>query len=197
MNGLESIFDLTVRESVRRAGGDPSAVRIVAVPFEDQVAALRQGRIDAVSTIEPFAGRLTSDGFRSIGNPSTAALGPRSTAAVLMGSGEFVDRNPDVMRRFLRAWQEATVYANDHPDEVRQTIVETTGAPPQVIANLPLPWYVSGIDRRSAELIARLLVDYDRIDAVPPLEAFTWSESPDAVDLTTPPRALDGLGVVT
>ncbi|WP_158603534.1 ABC transporter substrate-binding protein [Micromonospora radicis] len=190
VNGLESFFDLTVLEAVRRAGGDPTQVRIVAIPFEDQVAALRQGRVDAVSTLEPFAGQLLTGGFRSIGNPATSALGPRSVPSILMGSQRFVDRNPEVMRRFVRAWGEVTAYANDNPAQVRQTIVRTTGAPPEAVAELPLPWYVSGIDRRSAALVARLMVDFGRIDAAPPLDTFTWSEAPDAHDLGTPPRGL-------
>ncbi|MFD4675989.1 ABC transporter substrate-binding protein [Lentzea sp. NPDC058450] len=191
VNGLKSLFDLTVTEAVRKEGGDPAAVRIIAVPFEDQLTALRQGRVDAISTIEPFAGQLLAGGFRSIGNPSTAALGPRSVAAVLMASRDFVQRNPDVMRRFTEAWAEATRYANDHPDEVRQTIASTTGAPAETVARLPLPWYVSGVDRRSAQLITKLMVDQGRLESEPALTDYTWAEAPDATDLTTPPRGLE------
>jgi NitT/TauT family transport system substrate-binding protein len=187
VNGLESIFDLTVFEAVQQAGGDPAAVEVVAIPFEDQVAALRQGRVDAISTVQPFAGQLLSDGFRSIGNPAAAALGPRSVTGVLTASQQFVEQNPEVVGRFLRAWEEATRYANEHPDEVRQTIQETTGAPPEAVARLPLPWYVSGVDRRSAQLVAELMVEHGRIDPAPPLDAFTWSQAPDATDLTAPP----------
>lgn len=187
VNGLESIFDLTVFEAVQQAGGDPAAVEVIAIPFEDQVAALRQGRVDAIATVQPFAGQLLVDGFRSIGNPAAAALGPRSVAGVLMASQQFVEQNPDALGRFVRAWEEATRYANEHPDEIRQTIQETTGAPPEAVARLPLPWYVSGVDRRSAELVAALMVEHGRIESAPALDAFTWSQAPDATDLTTPP----------
>ncbi|WP_461000268.1 ABC transporter substrate-binding protein [Streptomonospora sediminis] len=194
VNGLESFFDLTLLEAVRRAGGDPDAVDILQVPFEDQAGALRQGRVDAVSTVEPFAGQLLADGFRSVGNPATAALGPRSVPSVLMGSREFVAQNPGVMRRFQRAWGEATEYANDHPGQVRRTIAETTGTPPEAVAELPLPWFVSGIDRPSARLIARLMADYGWLEAAPALEEFTWPQAPDATGLTTPPRGLEVSG---
>jgi hypothetical protein len=73
------------------------------------------------------------------------------------------------------------------PDEIRQTIQESTGAPPEAVAQLPLPWYVSGVDRRSAELVAALMVEHGRIEAAPALDVFTWSQAPDATDLTTPP----------
>lgn len=195
VNASESIFDLALRQAVRQAGGDPASVNIIAVPFEDQGAALRQGRIDAVSTIEPFAGQLTTDGFRSIGDPNAAALGPRSTAAVMFSSSQFVDENPDVMRRFIQAFSEATQYANDNPEEVRRTIVALTGAPPAAIADLPLPWYVSGVDRRSAGLIAQLMVEQGRLRPPPPaLDQFTWTGAPDATDLVNPPRGLQVSG---
>ncbi|QYL22090.1 ABC transporter substrate-binding protein [Mycolicibacterium diernhoferi] len=194
VNGLRSFFDLTVLESVRRSGGDPDRVSVVAVPFEDQVAALRQGRVDAVSTLEPFAGQLLRSGFRTLGNPATTALGPRSVATVLMGSKEFVDRNPEVMHRFLAALQEATEYANNHPAEVRQTISDTTGAPPETVAALPVPWFITGIERRAAALTTRLMVDYGRIDSAPEVDDFTWSQSPDATDVANPPRDLQVTG---
>ena len=194
VNGLRSFFDLTVLESVRQSGGDPDSVAVVAVPFEDQVAALRQGRIDAVSTLEPFAGQLLRSGFRSIGNPAATALGPRSVATVLMGAKEFIDRNPDVMHRFLQALREATEYANSHPAQVRQTISETTGAPPEAIAALPVPWFITGIERRAAALTTQLMVDYGRIDNAPAVDEFTWSESPDAADIATPPLDLHVTG---
>lgn len=194
VNGVRSFFDLTVLESVRQSGGDPDMVSVVAVPFEDQVAALRQGRIDAVSTLEPFAGQLLRSGFRSVGNPAATALGPRSVATVLMGSKEFTDSNPDVMRRFITALQEATEYANSHPAEVRRTISETTGAPPEAIAQLPVPWFITGIERRAAELTTQLMVDYGRIESAPAVDDFTWSESPNATDIVTPPRDLQVTG---
>ena len=194
VNGLRSFFDLTVLESVRRSGGDPDLVSVVAVPFEDQVAALRQGRVDAVSTLEPFAGQLLRSGFRAVGNPATTALGPRSVATVLMGAKEFVDRNPALMRRFIQALREATDYANTHPAEVRRTISETTGAPPEAVAQLPVPWFITGIERRAAELTTTLMVDHGRIDEAPAVDEFTWPESPDASDLHVPPLDLQVTG---
>jgi NitT/TauT family transport system substrate-binding protein len=190
VNALESIFDLSVLEAVRAAGGDPAAVELVAVPMEDQVAALRQGRVDAVNTVQPFAGRLVADGFRSVGNPVTEALGPRSVSGVLTASQQFVEQNPDAVGRFVRAWDEATRYANEHPEEIRATIAELTGAPPEAVARLPLPWYVSGVDRRSAEAVTRLMVEHGRLETAPALDAFVWAQAPEATGLTTPPQHL-------
>ncbi|WP_280402372.1 ABC transporter substrate-binding protein [Nocardia carnea] len=189
VNGLRSFFDLTVLEAVRLDGGDPERVSVVAIPFEDQVAALRQGRVDAISTLQPFAGVLTRDGFRSVGNPAAAALGPHSVTTVLMGAGEFVEANPDVVRRFLTALAEAGRYANEHPDEVRRTIIETTGAPAEAIAQMPVPWYITGIQRPAAERTVDLMARYGRIDDRLPLGEFVWAGSPDAT-LTEPPRDL-------
>jgi NitT/TauT family transport system substrate-binding protein len=190
VNGLESFWDLEVKEAVRRAGGDPDEVEMVAVPFPDQVAAIKQGRVDAVSTFQPFSGQLLADGHRSIGDPAAAALGPRSVGSVMMASKQYIDENPDVMKRLVAAWEEAVEYANSHPDEVRATLAETTGAPPEAVANLQLPWYVSGVDRKSAEAFTRLMVRHGMLEEAPPVDDFVWPEAPDA-DLATPPQGLE------
>jgi NitT/TauT family transport system substrate-binding protein len=190
VNGLESFWDLEVREAVGKAGGDPSRVEMVAVPFPDQVAALKQGRVDAVSTFQPFSGQLLADGHRSIGDPAAEALGPQSIGSVIMASNQYIDENPDAMKRFVAALEEAVAYANDHPEEVRATISETTGAPAEAVANLQLPWYVSGVDRKSAEAFTRLMVKHGLLESAPAVDEIVWPEAPDA-DLTTPPRGLE------
>jgi len=54
VNTLKNIGDTTVRASVRKAGGDPKAVRFVELAFPDMLAALQAGRVDAIWEVEPF-----------------------------------------------------------------------------------------------------------------------------------------------
>jgi NitT/TauT family transport system substrate-binding protein len=189
VNGLKSFWDLEVSEAVSKAGGDPKGVQFVAVPFSDQVAALKQGRVDAVTTLQPFANQLVAAGYRSIGDPAAAALGPRSVGSVIMASKKFLDEHPDVIKRFLAAWAEVVQYANDHPDEVRATISATTGAPAAAVASTPLPWYVSGVDRKSAQAFATLMVKHGLIRKAPPVDDFVWRQAP-AANLSTPPKGI-------
>ena len=53
VNTQKNIGDTTVRESVRKDGGDPSNIKFVEMPFANMPAALEKGDIDAAWVVEP------------------------------------------------------------------------------------------------------------------------------------------------
>ncbi|WP_432989834.1 ABC transporter substrate-binding protein [Dactylosporangium sp. CA-233914] len=187
--GLNTHWSLQVMESVRKAGGDPTKVKLLAVPLPNQVATLQQGKVDAVNTLQPFIGQLQQAGFKSLGDPAAIALGPHSIVSVLMASKQYTKEHSAVMSRFLDAWAEAEAYANSHPDEVRAQIVAKTGTPAEVVRNLPLPWYASGVSRDSTTKIMELMVRYGSLDKSLPIDDVVWSTAPNA-DLSTPPPGI-------
>ena len=65
---------------VRKAGGDPTGVKFVELPFPDMPAALEEGRVDAVWVVEPFVTIAKDQGARII-------------------ASNFVDTSPDTADR--------------------------------------------------------------------------------------------------
>ncbi|MFC0532346.1 ABC transporter substrate-binding protein [Phytohabitans kaempferiae] len=189
VNSLTGFWALEVKEAVTKAGGDPAKVQMLAVDLPNQVATLQQGRVDAVSTLQPFVAQLQQAGYRSLGDPAAIALGPHSVGSTIMAAKSFTAENPDTMRTFLRAWEEAVVYANAHPDEVRVVIEQSTRTSADVVRKLPLPWYVSGVSRSSVEKFMDLMVRYGDLDASLPIDQVVWSEAAEA-DLSTPPPGI-------
>ncbi|WP_345396007.1 ABC transporter substrate-binding protein [Nonomuraea salmonea] len=66
VNQLKNIGDTTVRASVRKAGGDPSGIEFVELPFPDAPAALQGDRVDAIWVVEPFVSQAISQGARPV-----------------------------------------------------------------------------------------------------------------------------------
>ena len=62
VNTLKNIGDTTVRESVRKAGGDPSKVKFVEMPFDQMPAALAGGQMDAAWVVEPALATVKAPG---------------------------------------------------------------------------------------------------------------------------------------
>ena len=62
VNTLKNIGDTTVRESVRKAGGDPSKIKFVEMPFPDMPAALDDGQVDAAWVVEPSLSAIAGAG---------------------------------------------------------------------------------------------------------------------------------------
>ena len=169
-NTLQNIVDTSVRASVRTAGGDPSKVKFVALPFPEQPAALANGQVDAVFVVEPFQQAVLADGGRKIASSYVDAAKDLTVAAYFT-SQQLQAENPDLVKRFTEAMQESLSYADSHPDEARQIIGTYTKIAPEVIEKVTLPKWPSEINRDSLETMADLAVEDGLLKEAPDLNA--------------------------
>ncbi|MFB9468903.1 ABC transporter substrate-binding protein [Nonomuraea salmonea] len=152
VNQLKNIGDTTVRASVRKAGGDPSGIEFVELPFPDAPAALQGDRVDAIWVVEPFVSQAISQGARPVAwNFADAA--PDLTVAMYFTTGR---TDADLTRRFTAAMRRSLEYADGHPDEVREVLKTYTKIAPEVIAQIKLPKWPVEVNRASVQTIADL-----------------------------------------
>ncbi|MBX6167967.1 MAG: ABC transporter substrate-binding protein [Thermobispora bispora] len=150
VNQLRNIGDTTIRAAVRKAGGDPSQIKFVELPFPDAPAALQNGRVDAIWVVEPFVTQAISQGARPIAwNYAEAA--PNLTVALYFTSSK---TDPDLVRRFTAAMNESLTYAQQHPDEAREILKTYTKIDPELIAKITLPNWPTEVNRESLQQLA-------------------------------------------
>lgn len=167
-NSLQSNWEVEVRETVAKDGGDPSLVNMVAVPFADQAAAIRQGRIDAIVTVQPFASQLLGEGYVSLGDPMTIALdNPEGSSGYMMAAQKFLDDNLGFLEKWQAAVDEASEFANENPDLTRQAIAEKTGVSLDVLEAAPLPLFSGKLDPEGVQAWSDLFAKYGIVDAAP------------------------------
>jgi NitT/TauT family transport system substrate-binding protein len=155
-NTLKNIVDTSVKAVVKKAGGDPTKVSFVELPFPEMGAALQANRVDAIFVVEPFLSAAKAQGGRMIG--SYADVDPNLVVALYFTSAQFATSNPDLVRRFTEAMQESLAYADSHPDEVRAIIGTYTQITPEVRAAMTLPKWPSDINRQAVQSLADLAV---------------------------------------
>ncbi|MFJ2262907.1 ABC transporter substrate-binding protein [Streptomyces sp. NPDC087844] len=155
VNTLQNIGDTTVRESVRAAGGDPSEVEFVEIPFDQMPAALDDGRVDAAWMGEPAMTIAKAQGARVVASPF-AETDPKLTVATYFTSAELVKEDPGLVKKFTEAMTESLQYATDHPDEARQVLTTYTRIDGDVLAKLTLPGWPPDVDMASLEKLASL-----------------------------------------
>ncbi|MFH8463054.1 ABC transporter substrate-binding protein [Streptomyces sp. NPDC017991] len=155
VNTLQNIGDTTVRESVRAAGGDPSEVEFVEIPFDQMPAALEEGRVDAAWMGEPAMTIAKAQGARVVASPF-AETDPKLTVATYFTSAELVKEDPGLVKKFTEAMTESLRYATDHPDEARQVLTTYTRIDGDVLAKLTLPGWPPDVDMASLEKLAAL-----------------------------------------
>ncbi|MFE4060087.1 ABC transporter substrate-binding protein [Streptomyces sp. NPDC059096] len=155
INTLKNIGDTSVRESVRKAGGDPAEVDFVELPFDQMPAALAGGRVDAALVVEPALATVKSQGGTVIAS-SYADVSPDLTVAMYFTSTRYAQQNPETVRKFQEATAESLEYASAHPDEVRRILTTYTKISEALLRDMNLPRWPTRPDRASIEALAKL-----------------------------------------
>ncbi|MFC4065306.1 ABC transporter substrate-binding protein [Actinoplanes subglobosus] len=167
-NTLKNIVETSVRESVRKDGGDAAAVKFTELAFPDQVPALLSGSVDAIFVVEPFQQAAVAAGARKIASSYVDAA-PDLTVAMYFTSQQLVAGDPDLVARFTAAMKKSLAYADAHPDEVRNALGTYTKITPEVRAALVLPKWPAEINKASVDTLAGLAVTDGLLTAKPDL----------------------------
>jgi NitT/TauT family transport system substrate-binding protein len=129
VNTLNGMGGLTIREAVRKDGGDPDAVKFVEMPFPDMPAALGAGNVDAVWVPEPFLTTLVTAGDTVVSYSSKESV-PGHPTQLFFTSGQLVESDPQLVKDFTAAVEETLEFADANPDAVKAQV-------PQVLPQLP------------------------------------------------------------
>jgi NitT/TauT family transport system substrate-binding protein len=155
VNTLKNIGDTTVRQSVEKAGGDPSAVKFVELGFPDMPAALAKGQVDAAWLVEPFLTIAKDQGGTDIAS-NLVDTQQNLMIAAYFTSEKVLAGDPGLVDRFTAAVNESLRYAEEHPDAVREIIQSYTDIPADVANRMVLPRWTGQINTETVDLLAQL-----------------------------------------
>ncbi|MZE80122.1 ABC transporter substrate-binding protein [Streptomyces xinghaiensis] len=155
VNTLKNIGDTTVRESVRKAGGDPGDIEFTELAFDQMPAALSEGRVDAAWLVEPALSIAKAQGARVIAS-NFVDTAPDLTVATYFTSAEIAKEDPELVKKFTEAMNESLRYADEHPDEVRDILATYTKIDAELAKSLTLPRWPTEANRASIEKLAEL-----------------------------------------
>jgi len=153
VNNLNNIGDVSVRAGIKAAGGDPKNVKFIEVPFPDMPAALADHHIEAGWMVEPFVTIALSRGNKAVNWP-LVDIAPNVMIAIYFASAQYVNANPDMVKRFKAAITESLAYADAHTDEVRQIIPTFTRITPEIANKITLPKWPTEMNRASTQVLA-------------------------------------------
>lgn len=155
VNTLKNINTTTVNAVVRQAGGDPSNIQYVELPFPDIAAAVAKGDVDAGQLVEPFLTIAAGQGDRQVA-ANYAGTDPGLAVGLYFSSKQFISQNSKVAQGFTAAMQKSLDYAQAHPDEARAIVSTYTKIDPAVQAKMVLPKWPSTVDSAAVQKLADL-----------------------------------------
>lgn len=169
-NTLESQTDSTVKAALEAEGVDPSSVTFTEIPFPEQVAALEEGQVDAITPIEPFVTQGEDAGMRTILSGYFATGIPNYTTGAYFTTARYLEENPEIADGLRRAIHRSLEYAQSHEAEVREIIPSFTEVDPDLAERIRLPIFAAEFDRESIDRLADLIVKYGLTDERPDVD---------------------------
>jgi len=106
INGFDHYFLLYL---LKQNDMDESDVVIVSLPGDEVPEALKDGRIDAGQTWEPYESEAVASGYRVLASSADA---PGIITDVLMFHSKFIEERPDDVKKIIRALDRALKYRN-------------------------------------------------------------------------------------
>ena len=155
VNTLKNLGDTTVRQSVRKAGGDPSHLTFEAMPFPTMPGALQAGKVDAIWVVEPQLSEAMTLGLQVLSS-NFVDTAPDLTVALYFTSKDTIAKSPKLVTDFTEAIKESLRYSADHPDEVRDIVGTYTPINDTVRIGMILPDWPQDINRASLDRVAQL-----------------------------------------
>jgi len=108
--------DFTLKEK----GGN---VQVIPVANPDQLTLFLKKEIDAAWTVEPWVSRLIREGNGVLYlDESTLWPDGKFVTAHVIVSKKFLDNNPQLVKKWVEAHVETTLWINEHPDQAKQII---------------------------------------------------------------------------
>jgi NitT/TauT family transport system substrate-binding protein len=169
VNTLNNVGPLTISNALEKRGVDPKKVKFTEVPFPDALGALDAKRVDAIWVVEPFQTAATKAGHRVLFHPFEEAA-PNFTVATYFTTQEYIERNPEIVERFVRAINKSMDYAEQHPEEVRDIVTTYTQIPPALAEAMVLPHWGRDLHEDTIQLTIDLAAKYGFIKDKPTLD---------------------------
>ena len=166
INSLNNIGDTTIKTAVKKAGGDPTKVKFVEIPFPDMPAQLASGTVDAVWESEPFRTQILAAGGRVLFDNLTETY-PTLQVAQWFTSAKLKQEKPELVANFTAAVNEAMTYATDHPDEARAVLSVYTKIPAAVASKVVLPKWPTTLDKESTTAVGEAARSFGTLSKAP------------------------------
>jgi NitT/TauT family transport system substrate-binding protein len=148
----------TAKAILARNGLKEGDYTIDQLDMGQHVNAMTAGTFDGGYTLEPNASMMIKAGVaRSLeaGLISKYILGSESANAYAAGcamTADFIQKRPDVAKRFAAAWAKAVAFINTNPDEARKHLARNTFTPDNVVDMVSMLGYVMVGDMTKEQL---------------------------------------------
>lgn len=137
--GIGALLDVIMKAWLDTHGVAPTDATFIEMPFPQMSDQLRAGRVDAVITVNQFAGPMVGEGYAQMVALPLAELPKGLPAIILVGTRDWVEANPESVAALRATMAQAQSVAETSPDAVRTALANAMHLPPPVAERIELP----------------------------------------------------------
>ncbi len=104
--------EVTIAQAVKAAGGDPASVNFVVLPFGAALDSVKQGKIQAAFTVEPFTSECAASGLKNLGSPGIQFFTNESAIGMWVTTAAYAAQNPAAVEAFQKSIKEVNTFAS-------------------------------------------------------------------------------------
>ena len=119
VSGLNNVMDMFLRKWMRKAGADDRKVTLIEVQIPQIPDMIRNGTIDAATAVEPIRSAVAASGAGNIVAEFFADVNPDVLVSGWIATGNYARENPAIVKGFREAVDEALVYIDTNPADLR------------------------------------------------------------------------------
>jgi NitT/TauT family transport system substrate-binding protein len=155
---------LAVKAWVDAHGGDSHTLSFTEIPSSAAAAAVAQGRVAAAALVPPYVARAVSDGTVKILANVFTAIAPRFLETAWFTTGEYANKNRDLVARFGKIIGTAAAYNNAHPSETADLLATFSGVSAASILQAGISFNATSVNTGDIQPLIDAMAKYALID---------------------------------
>jgi NitT/TauT family transport system substrate-binding protein len=165
---LNSLGTLDLSGALLKEGLSPTAIHFVALPFPNQLAALKSGEVAAMWQGEPYVTQSLATGTTNVVCGCGYIAQPEVPVGSMTMTTTYEKAHPEVAAAVRKVYPEAVKYIQTHPAEARALAKSSLGVSSYTAAHLQLPTYVTPYPLAAFHGLEKLELKLGYIKKIPP-----------------------------
>ena len=134
INLVKSSFHYTWLMELENAGMTEDDVEFVILPFDQQILALKEGQVDAIGLMSPYASQALNDSDLAKMYDATHTFGERQFCDII-ASTKYGEKHPEALTAFVGGLSKAMDWAMENQQEAKEIMEKYTGVDAELIAD--------------------------------------------------------------
>ena len=158
VNLTNNIQTLTADTLLKANGVNPASVKYVVVPFPDMAAALKAGRVNAISVVEPFmTGAEQAMGAVPVMSQCSGSVS-RLPLSGYFATAAWAAKYPHSAHAFQVAMARAQAFADANPSAVQKVLPTYTKITAAAAPHIKLSYYPPALNPAQVQRVADLML---------------------------------------